>query len=627
MRDSSRSGKKRKTAIEYYDEEQRYLDEAGREFARAFPGRARFLNIGQRDDRDPYIERLFEGFAFLTGRVRQKLDDELPELTQSLLGLLWPHLLHPVPSLSILEFQPALGRFQEPHTIERGTEIASQPVRRRYGCRFQTCYDVHVRPIALTAISLEDRSVMRFQFRIDEGIDFSKLFSMEGGDNYQNQCRKSIRLFIHDVDQRAAATFYLYLTRYVQKTVIQTTSDDPGVIINGQTGVQPAGFASEEGLLPYKAQSFVGYRLLQEYFAYPRKFSFFDLFGFERLHPLGEVGNLEVQVFFDRPFPVDIRFARDNFRLNCTPIVNLSQTQAQPRSVNHESTEYRISPPDGYEIYSVDAVEGIVPSTMQRRPYAPFYSFRHDLAGDGGEQADRYYRTTTRLATRRNEEGQPEDYQNTYLSIVNPDVEADDLNEETLSLQITCTNGRLARELKEGDICNRISDSNVPEFVQFRNITQPTPILYPPQESGLEWRFISHLALNYLSLSDVEAMRGILELYDWTTERSARETNRLRISSIRDVGVIPQDIIHRGAVIRGADVRLEILKDNFADEEDIYLFGLIMREFLEMYSSINSFIQLTLVSYDSKEELFQWEPEVMDDRNKESLMKRRHLPL
>jgi len=627
MRDSSRAGKKRKTTTEYYDEEQQYLDDAGREFARAYPGRARFLDMGQRDDRDPYVERLLEGFAFLTGRIRQKLDDELPELTQSLLGLLWPHILRPIPSLSILEFQVASGRFQEPHTVQKGAEIASQPVRQRYACRFQTCYDVHVRPIVLTDVVLEDRSALRFQFRIDQGIDFSKLFSMDGGSDYQKQCRRSIRLFIHDVDQRANATLHLYLTRYAQKIVIQTSPDDPGVTIGGEEGVQPVGFAPEEGLLPYKAQSFIGYRLLQEYFAYSRKFSFFDIFGFDRLRPQEEVEDLQVRVFFDREFPLDIRFARDNFRLHCTPIVNLSQTQAQPRSINHESVEYRISAPDSYEVYSVDTVEGIVPSTMQRRPYVPFYSFKHNLAGDGSSQPDRYYHTVTRPAVRRNDEGQPETYLNTYVSIINPDVEDGELNEETLSLEITCTNGRLARELKEGDICNRISDSKVPEFVQFRNITQPTLILYPPFESGLEWRFISHLALNYLSLSDTEAMKDILSLYDWTTERSVRETNRLYIASIRNAIITPQEIIHRGAVIRGADVKLEIVKENFTNEEDVYLFGLVMREFLEMYSSINSFIQLTLVSHDSKEELFGWKPQVMSDRNRESLMMRRHLPL
>lgn len=627
MRSSSGDGKKRKSITDYYDEEQRYLDEAGREFARAYPGRAQFLNIGQRDDRDPYVERLFEGFAFLTGRVRQKLDDELPELTQSLLGLLWPHFLRPIPSLSILEFQALSGRFQEPHIIQRGTEVASQPVKRRHICRFQTCYDVHFRPISLVEAALESSSVICFRFRIDKGADHSNLFSLASGDVYQKQRRRAVRLLIHDVDQPTASTLHLYLTRFVQKVVIQTAPDTPGVTIEGQSAIQPAGFAPEEGLLPYDAQSFIGYRLLQEYFAYPRKFLFFDISGFERLHLSEETENLEVRVSFDRPFPADMRFAKNNFRLHCTPIVNLSQTQAQPITVEHEATEYRVHAPEGGEIYSIDAVEGIVNSTNQRRTYIPFYSFKHNLAGDDTRDPDRYYHTTTRLAMRRNDDGQPETHQNIYLSVVCPNVEIDELSEETLSIQVTTTNGQWARELKEGSICNRISNSRVPEFVQFKNLVQPSFILYPPLESGLEWQFISHLALNYLSLSDAEAIRGILELYDWSADRRGRETNRLHISSISNVSVIPQDIISRGAVIRGAEVRIEIVKDNFADEGEIYLFGLVMQEFLGMYSSINSFIQLTLVSHDSKEELFKWVPEAMNDRNRESLMRRRHLPL
>ena len=627
MRDPSGTGKKRRTAAEYYEEEQRYLDEAGREFARAYPGRARFLNIGQRDDRDPYVERLFEGFAFLTGRVRQKLDDELPELTQSLLGLLWPHFLRPIPSLSILEFHATPGRFQEPHIIERETEVDSQPVRRRHVCRFQTCYDVHFRPIALIEAALESNSVMRFRLRVDEGVDYSRLFSMSGGDDYQKRRRRSVRLFIHDVDPRTSSTLQLYLTQYAQKVVLRAAPNAQEVSIDGKAGIQPVGFAPQEGLFPYKAQSFIGYRLLQEYFTYVRKFSFFDVFGFERLNPSEAAGEIEVRVFFDRPFPVDMRFSRDNFRLHCTPIVNLLQTQSLPVNVNHESTQYRVNAPDGCEVYSVDSVEGIVSGTMQKRSYVPFYSFRHDLAGDSRDQPNRYYHNTTRLATRRDENGQPENYQETYLSVVSPNVEADEPKEEILSLQITCTNGRLARELKEGDICNRISGSRVPELVQFSNLLQPTFVLYPPLQSDLEWRFISHLALNYLSLSEPEVMRGVLELYDWNIDRGSSEMNRLRISSIVSVDVNPQDIVHRGVVIRGADVRLGIVRDNFADEGDIYLFGLIMKEFLGMYSSINSFVQLTLVSHDSGEELFKWIPEVMNDRNRESLMSRRHLPL
>ena len=64
------------------------------------------LNLDKPGARDPYVERLFEGFAFLMGRLREKLDDDLPELTEGLVSLLWPHYMRTIPSLAIVEFSP-----------------------------------------------------------------------------------------------------------------------------------------------------------------------------------------------------------------------------------------------------------------------------------------------------------------------------------------------------------------------------------------------------------------------------------------------------------------------------------------------------------------------------------------
>lgn len=75
--------------LRYYEAEMRYLREAGKEFARAHPDRAAMLNLDKPGARDPYVERLFEGFAFLMGRLREKLDDDLPELTEGLVSLLY----------------------------------------------------------------------------------------------------------------------------------------------------------------------------------------------------------------------------------------------------------------------------------------------------------------------------------------------------------------------------------------------------------------------------------------------------------------------------------------------------------------------------------------------------------
>lgn len=630
------SGKKKRIE-DYYREEHQYLIEAGREFSRANPLTAGFLNIDQIDDRDPYVERLFEGFAFLTGRIRQKLDDELPELTQSLLGLMWPHFLRSVPSLSILEFSVIPGRVKEPYIIEKNTEVDSQPVEAMgiNPCRFRTCYDVHIRPIILVDVSMVSNNVIRFQFEIEEGVDYPKLFNMEGGTDYQKRNRRSIRLLIHDLDQLATSMLHLYLIRHVQKVVIQAGTKSPSVTIPGQAGVQFVGFSPEESLLPYTLQSFSGYRILQEYFSYPRKFLFFDLFGFDQLRPSEMVRDvkpiIEAQIFFEDRLPESIRFSTNNFRIHCTPIVNLSKGEAKPIEVNHEATEYKVqTSKEGFEVYSVDNVVGIVNSTMERRSYVPFYSFKHGLSGDGlVEPSDGYYHITTQLAF--SEQERSEALQDTYISIVGLGREADEIDKlkgEILSIDITCTNGLWARELKPGDICNPTTvGSKTPEFIKFKNLIQPSFILYPPLQTGVEWRFISHLALNYLSLNNAEAMRGILELYNWNIERIQREANANRIASIINVSTIPREIPYRGSVIRGIEVTLEINKGKFSDEGDIHLFGMILREFLGLYVSINCFVKLTIVSHETKEVLFSWDPEIMNRENIKSLMSRRRLPL
>ena len=53
----------------YYQDELTYLRELGKEFAAAYPAIAPLL---AERGADPDVERLLEGVAFLTGRIRQK---------------------------------------------------------------------------------------------------------------------------------------------------------------------------------------------------------------------------------------------------------------------------------------------------------------------------------------------------------------------------------------------------------------------------------------------------------------------------------------------------------------------------------------------------------------------------
>ena len=108
----------------YFQDELAYLREVGAEFARENPRLAPYLG---RESSDPDVERLLEGFAFLTGRLREKLDDELPEVAHSLIELVWPNYLRPVPAMTVVEFSVIPGA-DAVAPIERGTMVAPRSV-------------------------------------------------------------------------------------------------------------------------------------------------------------------------------------------------------------------------------------------------------------------------------------------------------------------------------------------------------------------------------------------------------------------------------------------------------------------------------------------------------------------
>lgn len=125
--------------LRYYEAEMRYLREAGKAFSQAHPDRAAMLNLDKPGARDPYVERLFEGFAFLMGRLREKLDDDLPELTEGLVSLLWPHYMRTIPSLSIVAFSPDWRGLRQAESLSEGFSVLSRPVGpQKTACQYRT---------------------------------------------------------------------------------------------------------------------------------------------------------------------------------------------------------------------------------------------------------------------------------------------------------------------------------------------------------------------------------------------------------------------------------------------------------------------------------------------------------
>ncbi len=578
----------------YYEDELAFLRELGAEFARANPAAAPYL---AERGADPDVERLLEGFAFLTGKLRQKLDDELPELIQSVTQLMWPNYLRPVPPLTMLQFEPQPHLVREMQAIPRGTEVDSVPVEGT-ACRFRTCGEVRLLPASVESVEAErpagTSGYVRLVIRLSPGV---KPDGLDLG---------RLRLFLHGEPTTTSALF-LQLTRRLKEIVVAPA----GRVSGGPKATLPpdalkaGGFADEDALIPYPPHAFPGYRLLQEYFALPQKFLFLDLEGVPRLGTLGITDAFEIRFEFSRPPESPLRLAPDSIRLHCVPAVNLFPLDSDPIRVDHQKVEYFVRPggmnPVHAEVFSIDAVRGWVRGTVEPREYPAFYSFRHG-AGPAGRNGTVYYQSRLRPSV----VGRGVD---TLISFVTAEQEGVLPPTETVVMALTCTNRHLPAALRIGDVSRATGSS--PEFALFRNISSVSGSVPPPLGGGLHWRLISNLSLNYLSLASVDALRSVLAVYNFQAlqDRMAARESELRLAGIVDVRAIAEERLLRGAPVRGSRIAIDMKEDNFAGEGEMVLFGGVLHEFFSLYSTMNSFTHLVVRGMQHGE-TYEWSPRV-----------------
>lgn len=576
----------------YYQEELAYLREMGAEFARANPAAAPFL---AERGADPDVERLLEGFAFLAGKLRLKLDDEFPELTQALLRILYPHYLRPVPAMTVLQFEPVPNMVRDPMRIPRGTPVDSVPVEEAV-CRFRTCADVDLLPLAVKEAALERPAGAPSALRL--------AMSLAGGAAPEKLGTVPLRFFLHG-DPTVTHALYLHLTRHLKEVLLRRggARDATGQIALPPSTVRSLGFAESESLLPYPPHAFPGYRVLQEYFSLPEKFLFLEIpaEAVAALKPGPE--GFQILFVFTRQVEAGVRVSADNLRLNCAPAINLFECQSDPVRVDQRRVEYTVRPEANKahqaEVFSVNRATGWETGTAEARELHDFASLRRGM-GEEKTNGIVYFATRQRPSPL----GRGVD---TFVSFVTGTGEGAFPPTETVVLELTCTNRDLPAGLRVGDVCRPTSAS--PGFAKFRNITPVTPNLDPPLGPGLQWRLISNLSLNYLSLASVEAFRSLLDLYNFRAlyDRQAEREHRLRMEAIRSVKASAEERLFRGNAVRGTRVELELAEANFAGDGEMVLFGEVLSDFLAAYCSINSYTRL-VVRGEEKGEIYEWSP-------------------
>ena len=600
--------------LPYYNRELSFIRRLGAEFAEANPKIAARLRLGPDTSEDPHVERLIEAFAYLAARIRHKVEDDFPELTDALLGVLYPHYLAPVPSMSIVQMSldPAQGEIPSGYTVDRGAGIETEPIQGE-PCRFQTCYPVTLWPVQLSAATLSRppfvapstrhtaraAAVLRMLFKsLSPKVNFS---AMPPG---------SLRFYLKGQAQHVYQLYELLLNNTLG-VALANSPRDPDPILLGPECVRAVGFEQDEGMLPYSARSFLGYRLLTELFVFREKFLFFDLTGLSR-EKLAGIGNqLEVYLYLNRTSPdLEQNVSADTFRLGCTPMVNLFRQRAEPIQLTHTEPEYRVVPDArralATEVYSIDGVTATSPDGQQIE-FLPFYSLKHAAERRG----DRPFWFATRRPAGRSER-QPDYGTEVYLSVVDlafrPSAPAD----WTISVETTCLNRDLPHHLPYGGDQLRLQFSEGAAAIsRITCLTQPTPTFRPARKHGALWKLISHLSLNHLSLVNGEggadALREILKLYDFADSDETRSMidGVLNVRSRRVVGRVMSD--NTAGFCRGIETRIELDEERFAGS-GLFLFASVLERFLSLYCSVNSFSKMIVTTKQREGELRRWTP-------------------
>lgn len=540
----------------YYEAELSHLRQEGREFARLHPSVAGLLS--ERGS-DPDVERLLEGVAFIAGRIRERIDDSIPELAQAYASILVPHLTAFAPPSAIVQYHPERGAVREPKALARGAEVAA--ARSGLRCSFRTTAPVRLLPLELLDVRTERRSatqsriVLRMQTAPEFGPDLA---------------HERLRLFFH-----GGLGFWTTLRAWFVHhcTQMEVYARDQSLAVIGDPEISGVGMGEAERLLPANPLEHDALTVAYEAFAAPERFAFVDL------PPLGVGVPADFSLAFEFQGAPDLLKPAilGDIRLHCVPVVNLFEVSAEPVRFDLARPEQRLRPagyaPSDAEVWGVTKVVGLG-SELEYPPFARF-----DGRRDSRFYALRRTRSDITLGS------------DLHLAIQTPHDCAPVLDNEVLMVDLLCSNRGVAAGLEPGKVC--LSSQRTGTSVPFSNITTVTGPRAATDNDELVWRLTAHLGVSRHGLRSAASLRRLLSAYVDTSHDSGKSAG-LWIDAISDVRTTSRVRVTRGAPVTGSKTEIVLDTSRFAAVGEAILFGHILDEVYARRCPINTFSQLSI---------------------------------
>jgi len=584
--------------LPYYEKELAFIRQMGAEFATEHPKIAGRLGINAETIEDPHVSRLIEGFAYLNARIQHKLDDDFPELSDALLEVLFPHYQRPVPSMTIVQFVADEDKLEATYRLPKNTLLETEQFQGET-CQFSAIYETHLHPFKLAEASLLSRPFTTPGSQKLKGSASVLKLSLKTFNNeitFAEVKPERIRFYLKGQPQHINPLYELLLNN-CQAIIMATSENDANPSRLPTTTIKPVGFDTDEGLLPYPDSSFMGYRLLTEYFTFPEKFMFIDLEGFADKIPKNAEDTLEFYIYLgNSDVELEHNISAQTFQMGCSPAINLFEHRADPIKLDHTSVEYQVIAdarrPAGYEVYAINKVIAST-SAGDKEVYLPLYGSNHE----NQDQENHAYWFTARRNAKMGSYLR-DDGTDVFLSLVDLHFNPNNPDDRTLNIETTCSNRDQPAKLPFSAEQPRLQCiESAPPCKRIRCVIQPSSTVRPSMRNDARWRLISHLSLNHLSLTGRDdatlALKEILRLYEFKES----SVNRAQIESISQVNTksisAPLTIDGRATLCRGIEIEIE-LDDLQLSGSSSYLFATVLEHFFALYCSLNSFTRVLI---------------------------------